>query len=349
MTAGIGIPESKYNSDERMIDFHRRAIDELRAVPGVSSAAGGIQLPVGATRTRFLLDDENAPRDQQRQARFGAASPELLPLLGIPLVRGRGFAAADRWGAPRVALVNQAFVDRYLPAGADPLRHRLRLGFYNGFAIKPYEVHAIVGVLGNTLNRDLALEADPQIIISANQIALEGFTYFLRSPLPAASLRHAVEEAIWRVDPELQRVTLTPLSARLEQALVARRTMAWLATLFGAIAVVIVVCGLASSLSATFFEMTRELGIRAALGATPFALARTAVQSGLLAVAASWMLGLPITYVMSQSISLDGTSNWDATSWTWAGVTLALIGGVAAYWPAWRAARVNPADTLRAE
>jgi predicted permease len=347
LVAGIGIPEAKYNTDERMIQFHQRAIEELARIPGVNMAAGGIQLPVGATRTRFLLDAENVPRDEQRMARFGVASEDLLPLLSIPLVKGRAFNPGDRWGAPRVALVNQAFANRYLN-GQEALGHRLRVSFYNGFAMKPYEEHVIVGVLANTLNQDLALESEPQIVISSNQIALEGFNYYLRTTLPAEALRRAAQEAIWRVDPELQGVALKPLAERVEQSLVARGRLAWLAALFGSIAALIVAFGLGSSLSATFLEMTRELGIRAALGATPWQLASASVRWGLWAIGLSWLLTLPIVYLVNHSLVLD-RQDGDLASWALTGVTLALIGIAAAYVPARRAAAVNPASTLRAE
>ncbi len=343
VVAGIGVPEAKYNTDERLIDFHRRAIAELSRIPGVNAAGGGISLPISHARTRFLIDDENVPRDEQRQARFSAASPELLPLLGIPLQRGRGFTPADRWGAPRVALVNRAFAERYL--GADPLGHRLRVSFYNGFAMTPYETHQIIGLIGDTLNRDLALDTEPQIIVSSNQIALEGFQYFLRTPLPAESLRSAVEQAIWRVDPEIQRVSPEPLADRVEQSLVARRALAWLAVLFGGLAALIVIFGLASSLAATFVEMTRELGIRAALGASPLSLAGTAVRWGAVAVAASWLLTLPIAYALGEFLG----ARLEPANWLLAGVVLATIGLASAYLPARRAAKVNPASTLRAE
>jgi putative ABC transport system permease protein len=343
LISGIGIPESKYNTDERMIEFHQRTIAGLARIPGVMHAAGGISLPVATARTRFLLEGENVPREEQRSARFGAASPGLLPLLGVPLVRGRGFAESDRWGTQRVALVNQAFADRYL---REPVGRRVRVSFYNGFGMKPYEEHVIVGVIGNTLNRDLAFETEPQIVISTNQIALEGFFYFLRSTLPASSLQRAVRQAVWDVDPEIQSVSLKPLSERVEQSLVARRTMAWLAGLFGWIAASIVACGLASSLSATFLEMTRELGIRAALGASPVRLAHAAVRWGLLAVGLSWLLVYPITVAVSK---LAGLGDWDLSSWLLSGLALALIGVASAYLPARRAAMVNPALTLRDE
>src|SRR5579863_1220757 len=125
-------------------------------------------------------------------------------MLQIPCVRGRLFAAGDRWNAPKVALVNQAFAGRYL--GGNPFQHQLRFSFHNGFATRSYEPYQIVGVIGNTLNRDLAMETEPQIVISSDQMAFEGFQYFLRSSLPASALRREVQEAIWRVDREVQRV-----------------------------------------------------------------------------------------------------------------------------------------------
>ena len=94
-------------------------------------------------------------RNLQRLARLGIASPGLLPLLGMPLRRGRLFEATDRWDTPRVALINQAFVDRYLAGTPDPTSHRLRIISYNGFAMKPYAEHTIIRVIGDTLNRDL--------------------------------------------------------------------------------------------------------------------------------------------------------------------------------------------------
>ena len=234
LTSGIGIPEAKYNTDERMIEFHQRAIANLSRIPGVTEAAGGVSLPLATARTRFLIEGENVARDQQKTARYGAASS----LLEVPLMKGRAFADTDRWGTPRVVLVNQAFADRFL--GANPLGRRLRVNFYNGFKMKPYEEHTVIGIIGNTLNRDLTLETEAQIIASTNQIAFEGFHYFLRSTLPASSLNRAVRQAIWDVDPEIQSVSLKPLTERVEQSLLARRTMAWLAGLFGILAALIV-------------------------------------------------------------------------------------------------------------
>ena len=160
LISGIGISETTYNTDAKMIEFHRKVIEQLEGIPGVTAAAGGSSMPVSSGRTRFLVDDESSPRDQQKMARLGIASPNLLRMLSIPILKGRDFDVMDRWGAARAAVVNQAFVDRFL-GGRSPLGHKLRLSFYNGFAMKPYEEHVVVGVMGNTRNREMTMDQEP--------------------------------------------------------------------------------------------------------------------------------------------------------------------------------------------
>ena len=348
LVSGIGIPEATYNTDEKMIGFHQRAIEELAKIPGVTAAAGGASMPVNDGRTRFLLDDDHSPAGQQQTARMGVASPGLLTMLQIPVLRGRGFEASDGWNAPRVALVNQAFVRRYMGAVKDPLGHRVRFNFYNGVAAKPYTDHIITGVVGDTLNRDLTLDSDPQILISSDQIPMDGFKYFIESSLPAESLKQAVAQAIWNVDPAIQRVDVTPLAAHVERALMSRRTLSLLLAWFGAIALAIVGFGLTSSLTATFLEMTRELGIRSALGATPARLAYESTRWGTVAILASWALMLPLCVAVSRRVTFERLPvGFDTASWLLAGVVLGGIGLLASLIPARRAALIDPAATLR--
>lgn len=349
LQAGIGISESRYNTDERMIDFHRRAIEELRRVPGVMDAGGGVDVPVSKNRTRFLLDDETLSKSQQPVALLGIASPTLLPMLGVPLLRGRMFEEADRWQSPHVALVNEAFEARYL-RGRNPIGRSLRIGFYNGFAAKPYGSYTIVGVIANTHNRYFMDQPDPQIVISSTQIALEGFRYFVKTTLPASELLDGVRKAIWKVDPEVERVRLTPLEAFLERALVTRRTVATLAGWFAALAVLVVGFGVSASLSATFQEQLRDLSIRAALGATGVRLAYESVKWGAISVAVSWFLALPLSFAVSTKLVLDGIRfRWDLESWMGVGLVLGVVGLAAAYLPARRSALVDPATMLRSE
>ena len=347
LISGIGISESTYNTDPKVIDFHRRVMEELGRIPGVTGVAGGSSMPVSSGRTRFLLDDENKPRDQQRMARFGIASPNLLRMLSIPILQGRDFDDSDKWGAARAAVVNQAFVDRYL-GGKSPLGRKLRVSFYNGFGMKPYEVHVITGLMGNTRNRDLTLEQEPQILVTSNQVALEGFLYFMRSGLGAEQLKQSVAEAVWRVDPEIQRVGVSPLAAQVEKSLTGRRALAQLLGLFEMLSAMIVAFGLTSSLMATFVERRGEFGIRSALGASPARLGLEAVRWGVLAVMASWGISIGVSMGLSRVLLLNNAPiRWDWVSWLVAAGMMGLIGIFAAFWPARQAARTDPAAVMR--
>jgi putative ABC transport system permease protein len=200
------------------------------------------------------------------------------------------------------------------------------------------------------MNRDLAVETEPQIVISSDQMAFEGFQYFILSGLPADALRKQVQEAIWRVDPEVERVHLTPLADRVEQSLVSRQLLVWLLYVFGGIAILVVTFGLASTLSATFTQITRELGIRSALGAPLWSLVFESLWWAALAMFISEVLILPISIALGRLIVLDRSPvGWNGESWIGAALALGLIALAAALGPARNAASIDPAVTLRAD
>jgi hypothetical protein len=144
-----------------------------------------------------------------------------------------------------------------------------------------------------------------------------------------------VRDAVWSVDPATQSVSLTPLSARVEQSIVNLRLLAWLLGLFAAAATLVVVFGLASSLAATFVELRRELGIRAALGASPRRLAYSSIRWAVLAVLCSATLTLPASVVIGNLLRIDKAPiGWDARGWLLSSLILAAIGIAAAWLPA---------------
>ncbi|HSB13948.1 MAG TPA: ABC transporter permease [Bryobacteraceae bacterium] len=350
LIAGIGLPEARYDTDEKMIGFHAAAIAQLQAVPGVTAAAGGVNVPQGNMRTRFLRDGQTLERDRQPMARIGVVSPELLPLLRISLRRGRGFTSDDRWSAPRAALVNEAFVRGYLADSEDPLREGLRLSFYNGFAMKPYTRFQIVGIIADTRNDGLLVDPQPQILIPAAQIAMEGFFYYVKTARPAASVQTELREAIWRVDPAIERVTFSPLNDYVEQGLAERRALSAFGLLVLLVAAVIVAAGLFASLSASLLESTRELAIRAALGATPARLAVESLRWALVAVGLAGVVTAVAVPFVASSVPLEkAILRPTPASVTLCLLTMGVVTGAAALRPAWRAASVSPADALRAQ
>jgi predicted permease len=350
LIAGIGVPEARYNTDEKMTAFHDAVIAHLQAVPGVSAAAGGAQVPQSAMRTRFLRDGETLPRERQPIARIGVASSGLLPLLGVPVRRGRGFTADDRWGAPRVALVNEAFVRAYLADAADPLREGLRPSFYNGFAMKPYTRFQIVGIIADTRNDAMLVEPQPQIVIPAAQIAMEGFVYYVKTPLPAASMNSGLREAIWAVDPAIERVTFRPLDDYLDRGLAERRALGGFGLAVALLAALIVGAGLYASLAASLIESGKELAIRAALGATPARLAMESMRWALLAVGVAGAVTAVAVPFVAASVQLEkAVLRATPSSAMMCLLAMGIIMVAAAFRPVWKAAFTAPVEVLRAE
>jgi predicted permease len=348
LIAGIGIPEARYNTDEKITAFHTGVVEQLKAVPGVTAAAGGAAVPQANFRTRFLLDGQSLARDRQPTARIGIATPELLPLLRIGVRRGRGFSSADTWNAPRVALVNEAFVRAHFPDGLDPLHGAVRPSFYNGFAMKPYTRFQIIGIVADTRNDPLLVEPQPQILIPAAQIAMEGFFYFAATALPPEAINAQLREAIWRVDPAIQRVTFQPLDSFLERGLADRRALSTFGMALLLLAILIVGVGLFASLSASLLESTRELAIRAALGATPARLTLHSLGWVFAAFGLAALVTVPLLPVIAAHVQLEkAVLRPTAVNVAAPMLVLVLLTIAAAFVPVRRAASASPGEALR--
>jgi putative ABC transport system permease protein len=289
--AGIGIPESRYNTDEKMIAFHRQVIANLKRIPGVMQVGGGAALPVGTMRSRVLIDGQHQlPVNERPRTAVAVASQEMFSILQIPIRRGRGFDADDRYGAPLKALVNEMFVSSFF-AGRNPIGKVIQLSFYNG-AMKPWMDYEIMGVTGNTRNRGMDLPGEPQVYLSSEQIPLEGFLYFARTSRDAASLAGEFREAVWQVDRNIQAITPRPLAQQVEQRLVPRKMVLLLLGAFASFSLLFAASGLAAGMAAAVAESRMEMGIRAALGESPASLMMRVLRRGL--HIAMWGFGIGI-------------------------------------------------------
>ncbi len=344
-SAGIGIPEARYDSDEKMIGFHRHVIEKLKAIPGVSEAGGAAGLPVGPMSTHILLAGESTPLRERARADAAVASPDLLGVLGVPLLRGRGFSDRDRWGTPLVVLVNQSFVSQHLK-GREAVGSRLRLGFYNGFAMKPWSEFEIVGVMADTRSRAVDKQPEPMVVLSSLQVAMEGFVYYVRTALPPG---HAIRDAVWSIDRNLQAVHTVPLAGRRDQGMENRRLSLWLLSAFAVVTLLLAGVGLSAAAAASVAESRKEIGIRCALGSTAAQTAMRVVRRTAALTVLGFALGIGALAAASSlwRSQLYGVAPLDPLALCAVVVLLLLAVGTAAALPAWRAARVDPAETLR--
>jgi predicted permease len=317
----------------------------LAALPGVAHAALGRMVPVNRSGMRVSFEAAGQPKVAETpSADFNPVSPGFFAALGIPMVQGRDFTAADGPAGPQVVIVNRALAERYFP-GRSAVGQRL-----DDFG--PMGTDAgIVGVVENARYRSLRDEAAPMIYSSHPQFYMPRMSLVVQTTLPPATLQQAVVAAAASIDPDLPLFQMRTMPERLRASLAVERLLAWLLSAFAALAVFLAAAGLYAVVSFTTTLRTREFGIRVALGATARHLRQLVVGQTLWLVGIGLAVGLALALASARSLDslLFGVASTDVVTYVVVGVLLLGVGMAAAQWPARRAARVNPVNALRAD
>lgn len=347
LTMEVALPGRRYQP-ERRVQFYREALDALRALPGVASAAAGDSLAViGPPRAGTVfhrLGTPVLPINDRPSAVIRVVTPDYFRTLRIPILRGREFLAADDTTPTPGFIVNAAFVRKYL-TGLDPL------GVSLSVFMQEKNPHApIIGVVGNVSEGSVRDDPQPTIFYSHRQLNETAMTLLIRTN-QAASIANAAIAAIHRLDANLAVTRVRTFEGALTESLARERLLALISGGFAAIGLLLASLGLYGLLAFLVTERTREIGIRMVLGAQTGRVTRSVVGGGLRLVAIGAVIGVAGSLVLLRSLQtlLFGVTPNDAV--TYAGV-LALIAAVAAlasYLPARRAARVEPLTALRQE
>jgi putative ABC transport system permease protein len=331
--------------------FFADALDAVKRVPGVEAAAFTSELPLsgeGQLETYGVtLEHAVNPAEPSVAFRY-AVTPGYFEAMGIPLRRGRLFDAGDLNVAPaRPVLVNESFAKRKFP-DQDAIGQRVRAG---GSADRPWDV--IVGVVGDVKQLSLAATQSDAIYATTAQWlwADQAQWLIVRAREDAASLTAAVRSAVWSVDKDEPVVHATTMDALVAASEAQRRFVLIVFEAFAVVALALAATGIYGVLSGSVSERIREIGVRSALGATRGSILGLIVRQGMTLTVIGAGIGLAGAVVASRALEtlLFGISRVDAQ--TYAGVTALLLGVsmVACWLPAWRAARLDPAITLRAE
>jgi hypothetical protein len=293
-----------------------------------------------------LLDAERP--DDKRNSHVDYVSANYFETLGMQILRGRGFAATDREGAPRVAVINEALV-RQRFAGREPLGHRLALD-YRGEEDKPF---TIVGIVRDSKYNDLReSKTEPMIWAPLAQAQFGIRTASLRvQPGFEVAVARQAEAAIQAADQRLMVRRVTTLTARVNGATARERLMLGLAASFGWLALLLAAVGLAGTLACAVARRTPEIGLRLALGARPAHVLLSVVRDACVWVACSLVIGLPASLALGSWLRpfLFGVEPLDLPALAGACALLAVTAVVAAWIPARRASRVDPLTALRYE
>jgi putative ABC transport system permease protein len=282
-------------------------------------------------------------------AELRTASPTLFHAAGIPLIRGRPFASTDGPTSGKVVIINQTLADRLFP-NEDPVGKRIAwTGEVLKFTPLTSDWRTIVGVAGNT--HDGGLDAPPHAVVFmpfAQMVAIGG-GIVIRADSNVAALTNAATRIVRRLAPTTPIEHVLTIAQIKDQSVAPRRLNAALVSSFGVLALVIAAVGIAGVLAFSVSARTNEIGIRMSLGADSGRVQRMILSEGGVLVAIGLVLGVAGAFVAAGVIRglLFGVAPHDPVTFVGVSVMMGAIGVLACWIPALRAARIDPAITMR--
>jgi predicted permease len=329
----------------------RRFLAQLReraaALPGVDAAVfTDVALLSGGNRSEgFTVVGRPEKDNSLPSADLYMVTPGYFATIGTPLLAGRDFGG-ERADGPKTAVVNKAFADRLFQAES-PVGQRVRTGD---------TTYEIVGVVGNAKSRTLGEKTRPLLYRSLDQSVAEdpsmmGYTLVVHTRGNPATLFEPLRRQVYALDPAMAIYNQETMEEHVRSAYFLPNLAAVLFGVFGFIGLVLATTGLYGVMSYAVSRRTREIGIRMALGARRGAVEKLFLRQGAVLTVIAIALGWPAAWLASRVVRsfLYGVEPHDVTTFAVVPVVLAAVSLLACWVPARRAARVDPAETLRAE
>jgi predicted permease len=343
----VGLPPGSYPDIERQGLFFQNAIEKLKALPGVTNAATGANLPAsdnGNTRSPAAVEGRPLPPVSDRMiAVRSTISPGFLETLGIPIKQGRDFNWRDRPNTPMVVIINESMAKKFFP-GENPIGHRLITGIQS----IPRE---IVGVSGDVRAENLSLPPGVEMYYPSTQLDGAFQSIVVRSERPAASLRSELIAAIHSLDPGLPIDEVQSYTEVLSQASADRRLSMYLLGGFAGLALALAGMGIYSVIAYGVAQRTNEFGIRFALGAAARDVIGLVMKEGLRLSIVGLVVGLGLSFAVTRLMQRLLFEVSPSDPWLYSGVALFIcaIAALACFVPALRATRIDPMQALRTE
>ncbi len=353
LTIRLSLPRARYSGRTAIEHFASQVRPRIASLAGVRAVAAANVVPMnGYLATAGFFVDGVVAKDAP-EAHYRMITPDYFRTLGIPVRGGRVFDDADRTGSAPVAIINETFAQQFFH-GRNPVGSRMRL---DDGEKSPREVQ-IVGVVGNVRHFGLEKEATVEVYVPIAQVPDQTTIWLANNmylviltdgePLAAA---HAVQREIAAVDPAVPASFVRSMDQWVGGTLAPRRFSLEVVAAFSAAALLLAVVGVYAVSAVAVIARTREIGIRAALGASRHAVIRLVIRNAASPVLAGLAAGIATTALVAPLLSgmLFGISARDATSLA---ISVALLAGaafLASVVPARHAANIDPILALRAE
>ena len=332
-------------ADGWMVQFHDQLVSGFRAIPGVEKASPVAVPPfLGSSvfMTRLMaVGQSEGDIAANPWVGMDFVGPEYFDAMGLPIIRGRGFADADREGSPNVAVVTQGIAKWFWP-GEDPIGKHVRQGAGSA-------VLTVVGLVRDIHFREHR-QATPMIFLPYRQGFAQG-SLVIRTQGELATVLPTIRQAVQAVDPDAALVEAQTMDEFIAPQLAQPRLNALLLSAFAFAAVLLAAIGLYGIMASAVSQQTRELGVRLALGATPNRLRAMIIGQALTVAGAGALAGLLGALAVSRLLTtmLFEVSPTDPVTLIGVSALLLSVALLAAYLPARRATRIDPAQALRAD
>jgi putative ABC transport system permease protein len=355
LTFSLPVPEERLAGTERIVAFYREMAGRLESIPGVQSVSISATLPMHAFGFAVMtFDVVGAPAEdpsKRRRARLNVASPGYFATFGIPLARGRPLGEQDRAGAFPAAVVNEAFVEEFLPHG-DPLEQRLAMKqLLPGGELGPLVEWRVVGVSRDVRNADPRSRPVPEITLPFAQNPWPAATVALRTAGDPGSVPPSAAAAIRALDPDLPMADLRTMAQVVAGTTADDRLNGALFGGFALVALLLAAGGVYGVLSFVVAQRTREIGLRMALGAGRGRILRDVVREGMGAALLGTALGSVGAWLAARTLRglVYGAGIMDLGLFVVVALILLAAALLACAVPARRAAAVDPMAALRQE
>ena len=349
LTMGVPLPETKYNTDEKVRGFFRAVVENVRALPGVKGAGFGSDAPFmtnGDTEGYTVEGEPPLPTGEYNDALYREVTPGYLEMLGAKVKEGRFLEENDHEGGLQVVMVNEFLANRHWP-GKSAVGKRIRFGSEK----EPW--WTVAGVVRDIRERGFLYEMKPAVYVPVTQVKKpDGYAMLVvRTSNDPQSTVKMVEGAVWSVDPQ-QPVSYVRTMDQLIETDVADRTRPMiLLGVFAGLALVLACIGVYGVLAYAVAQRTREIGVRMALGAKPVDVTRMILGRGMKLSAIGLLAGAALAAGLGALLRtlLYGVTSGAPGIYAGTAVALVLVAMMACVIPAYRAARVDPAVALRNE
>ena len=351
LTASFDLSETRYSPDQQD-RFVQELLNRIRALPGVTAAAGAIPLPLGDDQFNisFNLLDHPVPKENEPSSGFYVVVPGFFETMQIPLVRGRTFDGRDQRNSPPVMIVTQEFAKKYFP-NEDPIGRRVRIGAGDGAARVSYKIREIVGIVGDIRNSDLVKPPAAAYYVPLPQLMWGPPTLIVRTPGDPNAIGGEIRKILASMDPDAPLYDVRTMEDYLALDLGRARFQTVLLGLFAGIALLLTAVGLYGVMSYTVVQRTPEIGVRMALGANKNDVLGMILARSFRMIGFGLLFGIVGALALTRLLSslLYEVKPADPTTFIIVALLLGAVSLVASYVPAWRAARVDPMVALRYE